>query len=155
MGLLFVPLSIAQLRDWATTGVLAAGQHAHAATEELQVAFGLNDAEEAEQVALLAASVAGLIANQLRLVAVAEGTPVSRAEADADFGEVATPQLAWRAVGAVFTDEPGQVLVAEAATAAAGSTLSQAWDDPAVAALLGAADLLWHGAGEWELLVAG
>jgi hypothetical protein len=155
MSLLFVPLSTAQLRDWATSGTLPAGSPAHAVTPQLLAAFGLSDGEEAEQAALLAASVAGLIATGRRLVAVAEGVPGQRADADADFGEVSAPQLAWRSVGAIFADEPGQPTISVAAAAVAGAGLSQAWENPAVVDLLEFADLLWHGAGEWELLLAG
>jgi hypothetical protein len=155
MSLLFVPLSADQLRRWATTGALAASLPAHTANEGLQAAFEVTDPEDAELVALLVASIAGLAATGRRLVVVAEGVPRPRPEAEADFGEVLAGELGYGAVSAIFADEPGQEEVSRAAAAIAGLRLDQAWDHPEVVALLSSTDLLWHGAGEWESLVVG
>ena len=55
---------------------------------------------------------------------------------------------------ALFADD-----ASGAATAAAldrpHASLSDAWDDPAIADLLASHELLWHGPSEWAGLVAG
>lgn len=155
MSLLFVPVTKDELGWWVAQGRLPAGEAAFTVTAGMEDAFGVADSEEAERIALLVASVAALIRGGRRLVAVAEAVPAPRPSADPDFGEVSTPELPYTVVSAIFADEAGQRLVAPAATAVAGQTLAQAWDEPAVTALLSEADLLWHGPGEWESVLAG
>lgn len=155
MALLFVPVTSAELADWATSGVLAGPRPAHAVTAGLRAAFEPIDEEEAEHIALLVASVASLAASGRRLVAVAEGAARAAADGDPDFGEVVASGLPWTAVQSLFADEPHARGLPEAAGAAAGLPLAQAWEHPAVTALLGQADLLWHGAGEWRDLGTG
>jgi hypothetical protein len=151
MSLLFVPVSADQLRTWAGVGVLPAGAVGYAVTPGLCAAFEVSDDEEAEQIAMVVASIASLATYGRRLVVVAAGVGVPKG--DADFGEVQLPQLRYQDVASIFADEPGQELVAVAAKAAAGQPLSTAWDQPEVTALLANTDLLWHGAGEWAALV--
>jgi hypothetical protein len=155
VSLLFVPLSPAQLRDWAVSGMLVGELPAHTVTEELQAAFDVTDSEDSERIALLVASIAGLVATGQRLVVVADGSPRPRSEADADFGEVLIAGLGYSAVSAIFADEPDRNEVARAAAAVVGQPLDQAWEHPEVAELLSSVDLLWHGSGEWESLIAG
>ncbi len=155
MSLLFVPVTQEGLRSWVSEGRWPAGEAAFTVTAGLEDAFGVSDPEEAERIAVLVASVAALIRGGRRLVVVAEAVPVPRPSADPDFGEVSTPELPYAAVSAIFADEARQPLVAPAAAAVAGQALAQAWDEPAVTALLSGADLLWHGPGEWESVLAG
>ncbi len=152
MALLFVPVSAAGLADWARTGVLAGRHAAFTAGRGLLEAFGLAEGEEAEHVALLAASVASLAATGRRLVAVAEAGPLPAPDGDPDFGEVRTAELPYAAVQSLFADEPGAPGVEAAATAASGKDLAEAWELPEVVSLLETADLLWHGPGEWDSL---
>ena len=155
MALLFVPLTPAELAGWATSGVLAGPRPAHAVTAGLRAAFEPADDEEAEHIALLVASVAGLAASGHRLVAVAEADARADTDGDPDFGDVVASDLPWPAVQSLFADEPHPGGLPEAAGAAAGLPLSRAWEQPAVTALLERADLLWHGAGEWRDLGTG
>ncbi len=154
MALLFIPLTSTELAGWATSGTLAGPRPGHAVTDGLRAAFEPSDEEEAEHVALLVASVASLAASGRRLVAVAEGA-ARAAGGDPDFGDVVVPDLPWTAVQSLFVDEPEVGGLPAAARAAAGLPLSQAWDQPAVTALLEQADLLWHGAAEWRDLGTG
>lgn len=155
MDLLFVPLSADRLAGWATSGVLEGPVRAHAVTPGLRAAFEPADAEEAEHIALLVASVSALVGSGRRLVAVTAGVGSADPDGDADFGEVLAPGLAWSSVQSLFADEPDAPGLAEAAAAASGRPLTQAWDEPAVIALLQGADLLWHGSGEWRALGTG
>lgn len=155
MSLLFVPVTTGQLTDWATAGVLPGRVRAHAVTPGFALAFDPDDAEEAEHIALLVASIASLAATGRRLVAVAEGDSRPDLAGDEDFGAVLVSDLPYRAVTSLFADEPDAPGLAEAAAAASGLDLARAWDEPAVIALLERADLLWHGAGEWADLGTG
>ncbi len=153
MSLVFVPVTPQLLADWAGGAVMGPGLPGFAATDGLCEAFGVTDAEEAERVALLVASVAGLAAHGQRLVAVVSAAAEPRAGGDPDFGEVSLPATGYRSVSALFADEPGAA--ATAAAAVAGVPLAEAWEHPAVTVLLSDVDLLWHGPGEWEVLAAG
>lgn len=153
MSLVFVPLTPQLLAEWAGGAKLGPGLPAIAATEGLCDAFGVDDAEEAERVALLVASVVGLVAHGQRLVAVTSAVAQPRADGDPDFGEVSLPATGYHSVSAIFADEPQAA--ATAAASVAGLSLAEAWEHPAVTALLSDGDLLWHGAGEWEALSAG
>lgn len=155
MALLFVPVTASVLSGWATSGVLPGPRRGHAVTPGLVAAFGPQDTDDAERVALLVASVASLAASGRRLVAVLSGEPRPDPDGDADFGEVLTGDLHYAAVQSLFADEPDPPGLAAAATAASGGPLARAWDEPAVIALLEGADLLWHGAGEWQQLGTG
>ena len=150
--LVFVPLDRAGLAAWATgrppqtTGV--------AATASFLDAFGLPspDDEDAERTLLAIASLAGLLSHGVRLVAVAEAGRPERDE-PADFGAVQVSALPWRAVSALFADEPASAdAVAAAASELAGAALPEAWDHPAAEQLLTSCDLLWHGSAEFETL---
>lgn len=151
MTLVCLPVTTEQLRDWATSGSLPGPITGYADTPGLREAFGIVDTEEAEQIAMLVASIAGLAECGRRLVAVTELGHPEDGEA-VEFGEVTIPSLAYRRVQAVFADEPG-VNLSVAAVAAAGLSLEQAWDAPEVTELLSSTDLLWHGPAEWQNLV--
>lgn len=151
MSLVFIPVSGAQLREWASTGRLPAAVHAHAVTSGLEAAFAPTDEEEAERIALLVASVAALGRAGQRLVAVAEAAVLTRPDGDEDFGEVTAGPLPYSAVTSLFADEAG--LDVSAASAAAAGPLAVAWEQPDVRSLLADADLLWYGPGEWPRLV--
>nr|WP_300146980.1 hypothetical protein [Propionicimonas sp.] len=155
MSLLFVPVTADQLAGWATSGVLSGEVRGHAVTRGFSLAFDPADAEEAEHVALLVASVAALAATGRRLVAVAEGDVRPDPAGDEDFGQVLVTDLPYRSVTSLFADEPDVPGLAAAAAAASGLDLARAWDEPAVIELLQQADLLWHGAGEWADLGTG
>jgi hypothetical protein len=155
MTLLFLPVTGAQLADWAAAGVLAGPLKAYAATTGLSAAFEPSDDEEAEHLALLVASVAALAASGVRQVAVLEGAAEPITDGDVDFGAVVTGDLRFEAIQSLFADEPEAPGLAEAATAAMGLTLQDAWNHPAVTVLLEEGDLLWHGAGEWQSLGRG
>lgn len=155
MALCFVPVSPEQLTTWATEGVLTGRTPAHTVTPAMVEAFSLTDpaGEDAEYAALLVASVAGLLQHGARLVAVCEARPADSGR-DADFGAVVVSDVPWPAVTALFADEPGAPAAA-AAVAVSGLSLAEAWEHPAVTALLADSDLLWYGPGEWASLARG
>jgi uncharacterized protein DUF6912 len=155
MTLLFLPVTGAQLADWQAAGVLAGPLKAFAATPGLRAAFDAIDDEEAEHLALLVASVAALAASGVRQVAVLEGEAEPLVDGEVDFGAVVTSDLRFDAVQSLFADEPEAPGLAQAATAAMGLSLQDAWNHPAVTVLLEEGDLLWHGAGEWQSLGKG
>ncbi|MCC6498623.1 MAG: hypothetical protein IT193_20465 [Propionibacteriaceae bacterium] len=155
MTLLFLPVDGAQLAEWAAAGVLTGPLTAYAVTPGLVAAFEPADAEEAEHLALLVASIAALAASGARQVAVVEAEARPVAGGATDFGEVTTGDLRFGAVASLFADEPAAPGLAAAAAAVAGLPLQAAWDHPAVITLLEEADLLWHGPGEWESLGTG
>lgn len=152
MTLLFVPVTGAQLADWAATGVLRGQRFGYAVTPGLRAAFEPADDEEAEHLALLIASVAGLSATGRRLVAVVEGAAVPSESGATEFGEVLVGDLRHSSLQSLFTDEPEAPGLAAAAAAAADLPLQAAWNRAEVFALLEEADLLWHGPGEWDSL---
>lgn len=155
MALLFLPITAVQLAGWAGGGILP-GEHAgYTITPGLLDAFGVVDADEAEHLALLVASVASLATTGRRLVAVIEGGYRPAPDGDADFGEVIVSDLRYPEVQSLFTDGPDAPGLAEAAAAASGLRLAQAWEQPAVVSLLERADLLWHGPAEWDNLGTG
>jgi hypothetical protein len=153
MSLVFVPLTPQLLRDWAGGASMPVSLPGYTDTPGLRAAFDLTDEEDAERVALLVASVAGLAAHGLRLIAVAEAATSSRPDADPDFGEVEVAVGRYGSVSALFVDEAP--VAASVVEAVAGLTLSDAWEDSGVTRLLADADLLWHGPGEWEALISG
>ena len=155
MTLLFLPVTGAQLADWQAAGVLAGPLKAYAATPGLVAAFEASDDEEAEHLALLVASVAALAASGVRQVAVLEGEAEPMIDDDVDFGAVVTGDLRFHAIQSLFADEPDAPGLAEAARAATGLVLQDAWNHPSVTVLLEEGDLLWHGAGEWQSLGKG
>ena len=155
MTLLFLPVTGAQLADWQAAGVLAGPLKAYAATPGLVAAFEASDDEEAEHLALLVASVAALAASGVRQVAVLEGETEPMIDDDVDFGAVVTGDLRFNAIQSLFADEPDAPGLAEAARAATGLVLQDAWNHPSVTVLLEEGDLLWHGAGEWQSLGKG
>lgn len=151
MSLLFIPVTAAELAAWAGGGRLDWPRPGFSATAGLRAAFETDDEEDVEHIALLVASVAGLAVHGVRLVAVAEGA--GEPSGDPDFGELRVPELPYSAVEAVFADDPAEPTLPPATTAARGLSLAQAWEEPAVVALLENADLLWHGAAEWGALI--
>lgn len=155
MALLFVPVTAVQLAGWAGGGILPGQLRGFAVTPALVAAFEPGDAEEAEYIALQVASIASLASSGQRLVAVVEGSWRPAVDGEEDFGEVVVADLPYRAVQSLFADEPDAVGLPEAAVAAAGLPLEQAWELVEVTTLLGGADLLWHGAGEWRELGTG
>ena len=155
MTLLFLPVTGAQLADWQAAGQLAGPLKAYAATAGLVAAFEASDQEEAEHLALLVASVAALAASGIRQVAVLEGEAEPMIDDDVDFGAVVTGDLRFDAIQSLFADELDAPGLAEAARAATGLGLQDAWNDPRVTVLLEEGDLLWHGAGEWQSLGKG
>jgi hypothetical protein len=155
MTLLFLPVTNAQLADWEAAGVLAGPLKAYAATPGLRAAFEAADDEEAEHLVLLVASIAALAASGVRQVAVLDGAAEPMIDADVDFGAVVTGDLRFDAIQSLFADEPDAPGLAEAAEAAMGLSLQDAWNHPAVTVLLEEGDLLWHGAGEWQSLGKG
>ena len=155
MTLLFLPVTGAQLADWQAAGVLAGPLKAYAATPGLVAAFEASDDEEAEHLALLVASVAALAASGVRQVAVLEGETEPMIDDDVDFGAVVTGDLRFNAIQSLFADEPDAPGLAEAARAATGLGLEDAWNHPSVTVLLEEGDLIWHGAGEWQSLGKG
>lgn len=151
MDLICVPISGEELTTWVATGFLAGSRTAHGVTAGLTEAFEPDDSDEAEQLALLVASVAGLIQYGYRLVAVAEVSQVlGRSD---EFGTIAVTDLPWKAVRSLFTDADAAPGWQVASQAAKGLTLSQAWQHPAVIELLEGSALLWHDASEWAILV--
>ena len=155
MTLLFLPVTGAELADWQAAGVFAGPLKAYAATPGLVAAFEASDDEEAEHLALLVASVAALAASGVRQVAVLEGEAEPMIDDDVDFGAVVTGDLPFHAIQSLFADEPDAPGLAEAARAATGLGLQDAWNHPSVTVLLEEGDLLWHGAGEWQSLGKG
>lgn len=147
----FVPVSAPELAAWARQGVLPGPRRGYAVTSGLRRAFEPDDDAEAENLALLIASVAGLISTGRRLVVVVAVEP-DRSSVDDDFGEVSFQQLSWDAAQSIFADESDFAELAAAIPAAAGKSLAAAWNDPIVFALVENADLLWYGPGEWEQL---
>lgn len=154
MALVCVPLSVSELQEWATRGGLEGAQTGYAATAELREAFGVTDDEQAERIALLAASIAALCHFGYRLIAVIEASPVPSKGADLDFGEVALLSPGFAQVTSIFADQAG-VISGSLAGSVAGLSLAEAWEHPEVVELLGSADLLWHDRSEWQDLVKG
>ena len=78
MSLLFIPLSPAELADWAGGGRLDWPRPGFSATPGLRSAFETDDEEDAEHIALLVASVAGKLAG-VRLAGRLLGWPAGDA----------------------------------------------------------------------------
>ncbi len=151
--LVFIPLTQSQLSSWVEGGSFAPKQ-AFGVTNSLRQAFGFTpaDDEEAEHTAMHIAGLSGLLSSGRRLVAVAEAS--ARAVAGSEFGEVEAGAVPWSAVNALFADDASGAATAGAVDRPHAS-LSDAWDDPAIADLLASHELLWHGPSEWAGLVAG
>ncbi|MDQ7993834.1 MAG: hypothetical protein AAGC63_12000 [Propionicimonas sp.] len=149
MALVFLPLSGAELRDWATGGSLAGQRRGYAVTPAMAEAFGVDDPEDAEYAALCIASIAGLLAHGERIVAVAEAAFTATPD---DFGEVSVSTPAWAAVDSLFGEDTDAAPARATGAAMAGLPLARAWDEPQVQALLADTDLLWYGPAEWALL---
>ncbi|MFT4296736.1 MAG: hypothetical protein QM582_15140 [Micropruina sp.] len=148
--LIFVPLTAAELTDWAQTGSHRPSD-AHAVTASLRAAFGFTpaDDEDAEHTVLHIAGLVALLRGGRRLVAVAgaSATPAAGSE----FGQVHAGVLPWSAVTALFDDDEPDA--ASALLAGLGPVgLETAWDDPRVADFLAEQELSWHGPGEWTAL---
>jgi hypothetical protein len=150
-ALVFVPLSAAELRAWAESGTLAGPHVAYAVTEAMAAAFGLDDAasEDAEYTALCIASIAGLMADGVRIVAVAEAGADPSGD---DFGTVRVTEVPYSLVASLFGEDADPAPAARAAASVAGFSLAAAWDAPEVVSLLADADLLWYGPAEWDRL---
>ncbi|MFT3877854.1 MAG: hypothetical protein QM708_15750 [Propioniciclava sp.] len=149
--LVFVPLSPAELADWASSGVRDVT--GFAATPSFLEAFELpsSDTEDADLTLLEVAGIAGLLAHGVRLVAVCAADAVGTEPAE--FGAVTAGRVRWRSVESLFADDSDGAGLAAAAREALGEAdLDQAWDADAITALLRNTELLWHGSAEWERL---
>lgn len=133
--LVFIPLDpagLARLRQGYDLGAVLAW----AAEDE---------SEEAEQDALLVASLDGLARHGLRLVLVAQAL----FEAPPDDGPGRVVGLAWRQATALFADDPADLgLVRAAGAAVAGRDWRAALQDPTAVRLARERPLLWHDASE-------
>jgi hypothetical protein len=147
--LVFLPLSTGQLHSWATGGRLPTTLTGYAVTPAMTEAFGVTDPEDAEYTALSVASVAGLLAHGERVVAV---LGCRYQPSDDEFGAVEVVEPAYAQVTALFGEDTNPAQAAAAAISVQGLTLDQAWESPAVQALLTERDLLWYGPAEWESL---
>lgn len=147
--LVFLPISGGLLRSWAALGVLPGSHTGYAVTPAMLAAFGVTDPEDAEYTSLSIASVAGLLAYRERLVAVlGVGTPPG----DDEFGAVRIVAPSFTQLTALFGEDTDPAQAHATAITVEGMTLDQAWETPAVQALLYERDLLWYGPGEWESL---
>ncbi len=138
----------ATLREWATTGVLPGTRRGFSVTPAMAAAFDITATtdEDAEHTALCIASLAALIQHGRRLVAVAETSFTGDLSAP-EFGSVSVSDVPFGRVTSLFAG-------AESATpdGVVGSALASAWERDDVQNLLSRGELLWHGAGEWQLL---
>ncbi len=148
-GLVFLPLSGGQLRRWAGGQPLPGRRVGYAVTPAMSEAFGLTDPEDAEYNALSIASIAGLLAHGERVVAVLEAEVTTT---DDEFGAVEVDDPAYSRVTALFGEDTDPAQASAVAVSVHGLSLDQAWDAPAVRALLAERDLLWYGPAEWEHL---
>ena len=149
--LVFVPLSAAELAEWATKGVRdVAG---YAATPSFLEAFELpaSEIEDADLTLLEVAGVAGLLAHGVRIVAVCATDAVGTEPAE--FGAVAAAGVRWRRVESLFADDPqGAALAASAREDLGAADLDAAWDADVISEMLRNTELLWHGPTEWQTL---
>lgn len=145
--LVFLPLSGGQLRTWAVGGVLPGSHTGYAVTPTMLEAFGVTDPEDAEYTALSIASVAGLLNHGERVVAV---LGISAPGGEDEFGTVEVVTPGYAQVTALFGEDTDPSQARAAAITLQGMTLDQAWEEPAVRALLTERDLLWYGPAEWE-----
>lgn len=125
---------------------------AHTVTDELlaELNYEASDAEEAEYAALVLASVASLSRYGERLVLVAEVDPsLVVAGADPANGEILLTNCPPSAITAWFSDAEGTG-VSEAANAARGLSIDEAWEADAVQRLLHTHDLLWNDRVEYQ-----
>lgn len=121
----------------------------YAPTEDLKETFDLqsNATDEADRAALVVASVAALSRWGHRRVVTALVRPDQISPgSDEAHGEVVVADLAASQVLAWFADA-GEVDDRDAARAAAGLGIDEAWSRPEVASLL-THELLWHDAAE-------
>ncbi len=141
--LVFIPVSAAEL-DVLAGAVTFADRTAYAVTDDLleELGYDATDSEDAEYAALVLASVAGLAANGERLIVVAD-VPADLVQPgeDSPNGEILLTRLPTTAITAWFADEPG-IDIAAAAAACHGMSIDEAWEQPAVQALLRDHDLL-------------
>lgn len=153
--MVYVPLPLPRARRLRVGEPLAAVP-GHAATASLRRALGLGtDDEEGDYAALNAAGVAALdgLLGSRRLVLAAEVGDAQVTDRGGTSGEVDVAGLAWTQVRSLFADEEvAAPAVTEAARAATGVALAEAYDLPAVAALVDAHDLLWFSPEELDAL---
>ncbi len=147
-ALVFVPVDGATLDEWATTGLLPGTRRGFAVTPAMAAAFDFAAAtdEDAEHTALCIASLAALIQHGWRLVAVAESSYADD-QSEPEFGSVSVSDVPFGCVTALFAG--AEPLTPDGVV---GSALASAWERDDVQNLLSQGDLLWHGAGEWQLL---
>ena len=149
--LVFVPLSAAELAEWATRGVRDVT--GYAATPSFLEAFELpaSDIEDADLTLLEVAGVAGLLAHGVRIVAVCATDAVGTEPAE--FGAVTAAGVRWQRVESLFADDRhGAALAASAREALDAADLDTAWDADAISEMLRNTELLWHGPTEWDTL---
>ena len=155
--LTFVPVARAEAVAFAAGEALDVPRAGFAATKALYEAleYTPDQDEEAEHAAMLLASVWALAEHGERLVLVAElpDTSLGAGEGvDLHNGSVTVRTLPAGAVVAWYADAAGTPTV-QAAEAASGQVLDDAWDAPAVQRLLAEHELLWHGVEELGTLV--
>lgn len=149
--LVFIPIASDELSVFVGRPAVV-DRTAYTVTPELlaELGYGQDDLEDAEHAAMVLASVAGLSAHGERVVVVAEVEPDRVLPGiDPDNGQVILTQCPPSAMIAWFTEEPG-VDTADAAAAAKGLTIDQAWAQPQVQQLLEHHDLLWNDKVEYQ-----
>jgi hypothetical protein len=105
--------------------------------------LGPGQDEEADWMAVLFASLDGLIRHGLRLVVTAavDAEPVP----SSDSGQVTVERLSWSDLVAVYADDPAQLeALSGLAPELAGLDFDQAWLRPGLTDFLAQADLLWY-----------
>lgn len=149
--LVFIPVDPEELAA-IDGGVELVDRLAHRVTPELltQLGYGPDQTEEAEYAALLLASVVSLAEHGRRTVLVAEVRPDLVAPGqDPGNGQCILARVPTSAITCWFEDEAG-LDVGEAARAARGLHLDDAWELDEVQALLHGHDLLWNGVEEYR-----
>ena len=155
--MVFLPFSRARAAE-LRAGTSSDEVVGHAATQALLHLHGYDSSslEDAEFAALSYAGVRAVAdgAEPLRLVLAAD-VPVGQVlqTPDDPYGEVAVRGLRWVDVQALFSDEQAATAaVAEARQVAAGQSLADALERPAVQHLLDEHDLLWFAPEELDQL---
>jgi|GEM_PF-5745449 len=144
----FVPLPLARARKLAAEGRLTGPFPAYGVTPELAAwgEFGPDELEDATFTAQSLAGVASLTwpeaAGAERRVVLAVPATGFAVTPDGIPGEGTVPELEWRRVQAVFSDDLSVDLTA-VRDLARGRTVAEAWDDDVVAEFVEQNDLGW------------
>ncbi|WP_432558001.1 DUF6912 family protein [Granulicoccus sp. GXG6511] len=148
------PTDVGALRDGSSLRPGAA----YAATPTLRTTFdyGPDADEDADFAAQLFASLRCLIDGRVRLLLAAEIAQLPAETGEKEFGEVARPEITWRDVRAVFTDDPVSLPAVRAyADTTHGRTLADLWADDATHKFLEHHHLLWFDPTELDQALAG